>query len=449
MRDPKREGAHACGLSLQQALNLNLNPSDTPTAGQCLHAALNFEPEVLRDAKGGEQHACAWLVAAWSMPLAASRCSSEGHLRECWCAHVPALNDAPHLLRRSSSLCIHTSPCLQPEASLFPCCPRSTTNQARILLAKRYVEEAYCRMVGCSYTAATDSLPAATPVGAAAQQLPPQQPSQQQIPQYRQQQQQAGAAGAAAAGAGGAAGGAPAPKRQRTTGAGGFGALGGGGDLLLSFDEIIEACGGSGAGNTAIRCLCGRSSETGSMVQCEAPQCHVWQHAECVAAPRVDAGAHGARKQHYCERCRIARADPFWEVFDANLFSPMRVNVTGRNVAMGANVVPVGWGRGCWVGCGAGGWGWGLEGAEEGSQRFVWRRCACVFGLVWWVGFGAWRGLHRWVGRHHVCDFVDDGLNGRHQCALLLWHNTGVVVACGRERAGCSGSSGCTRRSAH
>ncbi|XP_042482031.1 E3 SUMO-protein ligase SIZ1-like isoform X3 [Macadamia integrifolia] len=62
-----------------------------------------------------------------------------------------------------------------------------------------------------------------------------------------------------------------------------------------------------------IRCPCGSSLATESMIQCEDPRCHVWQHLGCVIVPEKPMeGAPPVPPQFYCELCRINRADPFW-----------------------------------------------------------------------------------------------------------------------------------------
>ncbi|GBF92967.1 hypothetical protein Rsub_05803 [Raphidocelis subcapitata] len=186
---------------------------------------------------------------------------------------------------------------------------------ARVAMAKRYVEEAYCRMVGCPYTPA-DATPTAGGAGGAAPPAP------------------AAAAAAAVTPPGG--GTQHAPKRQRVGGAAAAGVDGGDDLLALAFDELI----GAASGGTSIRCLCGSGVERGAMVQCDAPQCHVWQHSDCVAAPPAPAGL-GPAPPHFCERCRVARADPFWEVYDATIFAALRVQPTGRSVQQGTQVTPI------------------------------------------------------------------------------------------------------------
>ena len=64
------------------------------------------------------------------------------------------------------------------------------------------------------------------------------------------------------------------------------------------------------------------------MLQCEGAFCGVWQHATCVrqhmrSMPVTSLQPNSiSRQQFFCERCRIARADPFWEIFDATVMPP-------------------------------------------------------------------------------------------------------------------------------
>ncbi|KAF9590980.1 hypothetical protein IFM89_000525 [Coptis chinensis] len=64
-----------------------------------------------------------------------------------------------------------------------------------------------------------------------------------------------------------------------------------------------------------VRCPCGSSLFTESMLQCDDPRCQVWQHINCVIIPEKP--MEGAPNppvplQFYCEICRLNRADPFW-----------------------------------------------------------------------------------------------------------------------------------------
>lgn len=62
-----------------------------------------------------------------------------------------------------------------------------------------------------------------------------------------------------------------------------------------------------------IRCPCGNSLPTESVIKCEDPRCQVTQHLRCVVIPEkpVD-GDPPIPPQFYCEVCRLNRADPFW-----------------------------------------------------------------------------------------------------------------------------------------
>ncbi|WOL16272.1 E3 SUMO-protein ligase [Canna indica] len=63
-----------------------------------------------------------------------------------------------------------------------------------------------------------------------------------------------------------------------------------------------------------IQCPCKNSLDSDSTIQCEEPQCQVWQHIGCVIIPeRPLEGASPELPPHfYCELCRINKADPFW-----------------------------------------------------------------------------------------------------------------------------------------
>uniref|UniRef100_A0ACD6AR01 Uncharacterized protein n=1 Tax=Avena sativa TaxID=4498 RepID=A0ACD6AR01_AVESA len=71
---------------------------------------------------------------------------------------------------------------------------------------------------------------------------------------------------------------------------------------------------GSAQLDVKVRCLCGNSMATGSMIKCDHPRCNVWQHVDCVIIHEKI--AYGAPQElpssFYCEMCRVSRADPFW-----------------------------------------------------------------------------------------------------------------------------------------
>ncbi|CAK9174404.1 unnamed protein product [Ilex paraguariensis] len=62
-----------------------------------------------------------------------------------------------------------------------------------------------------------------------------------------------------------------------------------------------------------IRCPCGSSLQTDSMIKCEDPRCNVWQHIGCVIIPDkpMDGVLPVPPEMFYCELCRLSRADPF------------------------------------------------------------------------------------------------------------------------------------------
>ncbi|EEF36036.1 E3 SUMO-protein ligase SIZ1 isoform X2 [Ricinus communis] len=65
--------------------------------------------------------------------------------------------------------------------------------------------------------------------------------------------------------------------------------------------------------DTKVRCPCGSSLETESMIKCEDPRCRVWQHIGCVIIPEKPMEAiPQVPDLFYCEICRLCRADPFW-----------------------------------------------------------------------------------------------------------------------------------------
>ncbi|XP_019199106.1 PREDICTED: E3 SUMO-protein ligase SIZ1-like isoform X3 [Ipomoea nil] len=79
-----------------------------------------------------------------------------------------------------------------------------------------------------------------------------------------------------------------------------------------------------------IQCPCGSTLQTDSMIKCEDPKCHVWQHISCVIIPEK------ARESgippippgtFYCELCRLRRADPFL-VPVANPLPSVKLTVT-------------------------------------------------------------------------------------------------------------------------
>ncbi|KAL6508826.1 SUMO ligase siz1 [Orobanche hederae] len=78
-----------------------------------------------------------------------------------------------------------------------------------------------------------------------------------------------------------------------------------------------------------IRCICGSTLPTDSMIKCEDPRCNVWQHIACVLIPEkpMEGVLPNPPEIFYCEICRLSRADPFW-VTVANPLNPVKLNIT-------------------------------------------------------------------------------------------------------------------------
>ncbi|PIN16421.1 hypothetical protein CDL12_10931 [Handroanthus impetiginosus] len=78
-----------------------------------------------------------------------------------------------------------------------------------------------------------------------------------------------------------------------------------------------------------IRCLCGSTLPTDSMVKCEDPRCNVWQHIACVVIPEkpMEGILPKPPETFYCEICRLNRADPFWVTL-AHPLSPVKLNIS-------------------------------------------------------------------------------------------------------------------------
>ncbi|CAI0548732.1 unnamed protein product [Linum tenue] len=80
--------------------------------------------------------------------------------------------------------------------------------------------------------------------------------------------------------------------------------------------------------NTKVRCPCGSTLETESMIKCEDPRCQVWQHIGCViVADKPMEGSPQVPEVFYCEICRLSRADPFWTAM-AHPLSPVKLATT-------------------------------------------------------------------------------------------------------------------------
>ncbi|GER57694.1 DNA-binding protein with MIZ/SP-RING zinc finger [Striga asiatica] len=78
-----------------------------------------------------------------------------------------------------------------------------------------------------------------------------------------------------------------------------------------------------------IRCVCGSTLATDSMIKCEDPRCNVWQHMACVLIPEkpVEGVLPNPPDIFYCEICRLSRADPFL-VTVAHPLNPVKLNIT-------------------------------------------------------------------------------------------------------------------------
>lgn len=61
------------------------------------------------------------------------------------------------------------------------------------------------------------------------------------------------------------------------------------------------------------------------MLQCQG--CHIWQHKACVLPSEQP--QQPRPREFYCERCRLARADPFWETLDTPVCADMLLRPTG------------------------------------------------------------------------------------------------------------------------
>lgn len=122
---------------------------------------------------------------------------------------------------------------------------------------------------------------------------------------------------------------------------------------------------GVGLLNTRVRCVCSDHNPREPMLQCEGAFCGVWQHAGCVKQQLlhsqlqplpVGSDKWPKRRQFFCERCRVARADPFWEVYDALVMPPQqgrpttgRLQVIDLTQGSGRGFV-FRWCMGCWGG---------------------------------------------------------------------------------------------------
>jgi|LauGreSBDMM110SN_4_FD.fasta_scaffold104581_2 hypothetical protein len=93
--------------------------------------------------------------------------------------------------------------------------------------------------------------------------------------------------------------------------------------------------------NASLRCLCGASgpcpAPPSPVVQCLGEACGVWQHCACVGhtngpAAGPSAPARAPPERFFCEVCRSARADPFWDVVSNDILPMALVRKTGKQV---------------------------------------------------------------------------------------------------------------------
>lgn len=97
-------------------------------------------------------------------------------------------------------------------------------------------------------------------------------------------------------------------------------------NLVKLKDEVAD----SYQMDTKVRCPCGSSLITESMIKCEDPLCQVWQHIGCVIIPEnpVEGVPPEIPSHFYCEICRIKRADPFWVTYGHPLL-PLKITSPG------------------------------------------------------------------------------------------------------------------------
>ncbi|XP_010514872.1 PREDICTED: E3 SUMO-protein ligase SIZ1-like [Camelina sativa] len=90
----------------------------------------------------------------------------------------------------------------------------------------------------------------------------------------------------------------------------------------------VKVKSGSFQPDIKVRCICGSSLVTESMIQCEDPRCHVWEHVGCVIIPEKPMEVNQPLPEpFYCEICRLTRADPFWVTMAHPLY-PVRLTST-------------------------------------------------------------------------------------------------------------------------
>eukprot|EP00250_Pteridium_aquilinum_P009991 c19073_g1_i2 orf=542-3265(-) len=70
-------------------------------------------------------------------------------------------------------------------------------------------------------------------------------------------------------------------------------------------NDVLNAAG------SKAHCPCGNTMELGTMIQCKAPSCLVWQHVNCVIVPEKENMKPEIPTNFLCEICRIQHGDPF------------------------------------------------------------------------------------------------------------------------------------------
>ncbi|GIL47263.1 hypothetical protein Vafri_4124 [Volvox africanus] len=152
-----------------------------------------------------------------------------------------------------------------------------------------------------------------------------------------------------AGGAGGSGGGSHAAEDIKPrSGSAGPPAAGGEGTLASAMSVFFRervaaanAAGGRSGGGAAgapgaapvIRCCCGSNSDRQHLVQCRS--CAVWQHRHCVGLGVPTPGSRPAGgDEFFCELCRAKRADPFWQVEDADIAPTVRLSSTGKQTGI-------------------------------------------------------------------------------------------------------------------
>jgi hypothetical protein len=85
--------------------------------------------------------------------------------------------------------------------------------------------------------------------------------------------------------------------------------------------------------NTTMRCLCGNPAgqKPGPALKCQGETCGIWQHQLCLYQ-QPDAADKRLLEEFYCESCRSARADPFWDVVTHDIVPMATLKKTQKQV---------------------------------------------------------------------------------------------------------------------